>query len=82
MCDWIGAKAAAGSSKKALETLAKEVEARLELRRRNIELDTISRFLESSVDVMIVADANTFRVEKYTSQVAAVLEDGSDRHGS
>ncbi|MCR9133921.1 MAG: ATP-binding protein [bacterium] len=67
--------------KKALETLAKEVEARLELRRRNIELDTISRFLESSVDVMIVADANTFRIEKYTNQVAAVLENGSDRHG-
>lgn len=59
--------------KKALETLAREVEARMELRRKNIELDTISRFLESSVDIMIVADAQSFKVEKYTDQVSKVL---------
>ncbi len=59
--------------KKALETLAREVEARLELRRKNVELDTITRFLETSVDIMIVADARSFKVAKYTDKVSRVL---------
>lgn len=68
--------------KKALETLAREVEARLELRRRNNELDTISRFLEASVDIMIIADASNFRVEKYTNQVSAVLSAEYEQKGT
>ncbi|MCP9290064.1 histidine kinase dimerization/phosphoacceptor domain -containing protein [Gracilimonas sediminicola] len=48
----------------ALRTLAGEIEARLELHKKNRELETKAAFLEASVDFMLVLDPDTLLVEK------------------
>lgn len=48
----------------ALKTLASEVEARMELNLKNKELETTAAFLEASVDLMLILDAETLMVEK------------------
>lgn len=53
----------------ALETLAKEVESRLELQRKNYVLETVTTFLESSIDMMMVVDPETMILERCSSQV-------------
>ncbi|MBO6586115.1 MAG: PAS domain S-box protein [Gracilimonas sp.] len=48
----------------ALRTLASEIEARLELHKKNRELETTAAFLEASVDLLLVLDPDTLLVEK------------------
>ncbi|SMO85920.1 histidine kinase dimerization/phosphoacceptor domain -containing protein [Gracilimonas mengyeensis] len=48
----------------ALTTLAREVENRLELRKKNEDLATLTAFLEASVELMLIIDPDTGRIEK------------------
>lgn len=47
------------SQKQALGTLAKEIEARIQLHKRNQELRTLSSFLESATDLLLIVDPLT-----------------------
>ncbi|MCG8372416.1 MAG: hypothetical protein MI700_02735, partial [Balneolales bacterium] len=58
----------------ALKILAKEVEARLELRKTKQEQKTITSFLESSVDMMLIVDSYSKRIFRYSEKVADFFE--------
>jgi two-component sensor histidine kinase len=55
----------------ALNTLSKEIEARLELRQKTRQLETITAFLESSVDMMMIVEPETGRVERFSDKVGS-----------
>jgi len=57
------------SQQLALDTLAREVEARLELSKKNEELETTATFLESSVDMMLIVDPASTQIERYSNKV-------------
>ncbi len=59
----------------ALRTLASEIEARLELHRKNSELETTAAFLEASVDLMLVIDPDTLLVEKANRNGSELLSE-------
>ncbi|MAL16699.1 MAG: hypothetical protein CL670_09010 [Balneola sp.] len=48
----------------ALHTIANEIEVRLELIKKNIELETTSTFLKASVDLMLIIDPETLKINK------------------
>ncbi|MEX2603731.1 MAG: histidine kinase dimerization/phosphoacceptor domain -containing protein [Gracilimonas sp.] len=61
-------KSLSDSQLSALKTLANEVEARLELRKNNKELATITTFLETSVDLMLIIDPETLVIERINKE--------------
>lgn len=56
-----------------LETLAREVEARLELHRKNKLLETTVAFLQSSVDLMFEIDPKFLSIDKKGGQVNRLI---------
>ncbi|MGN8226852.1 histidine kinase dimerization/phosphoacceptor domain -containing protein [Gracilimonas sp. BCB1] len=63
----------------ALRTLASEIEARLELHKKNRELETTAAFLEASVDLMLVLDPDTLLVEKANRNGSNLLSELSGK---
>lgn len=65
----VAAKELSESQLKALETLTREVEARLQLKKKTEELETITSFLESTVDMMLIVDPESTFVERFSDKV-------------
>lgn len=59
----------------ALRTLASEIEARLELHKKNRELETTAAFLEASVDLMLVLNPETLLIEKANRNGSQLLSE-------
>jgi PAS domain S-box-containing protein len=59
--------------KDALETLSKEVTARLELKRKNEELKQRAIFLENSTNLMFIIDCETFEVEYVNKEIERIF---------
>ncbi|MEX0723622.1 MAG: histidine kinase dimerization/phosphoacceptor domain -containing protein [Gracilimonas sp.] len=61
------------SQLEALNILANEVESRLELKRKNKELATLTAFLEASVEAMLIVDPKSNKVEHSNSNGNSLL---------
>ncbi|MEP1305035.1 MAG: PAS domain S-box protein [Balneola sp.] len=59
--------------KDALETLSREVAARLELKKKNEELKQRAIFLENSTDLMFIVDCETFEVEYVNKEIKRIF---------
>jgi two-component sensor histidine kinase len=66
-------KSLSESQIKALETLASEVEGRLELHRQRIELKKSMAFLESSVDLKMELDIDTLKIDRLSGALSKDL---------
>jgi PAS domain S-box-containing protein len=64
----------------ALKTLAKEVEARLELNKKNSDLEMTTTFLGASVDLMLVVEPHSLQVEKVNRSNTDFLKNVSDEY--
>jgi PAS domain S-box-containing protein len=71
------------SQLEALNILASEVESRLELKRKNKDLATLTAFLEASVEAMLIVDPMTFKVEHSNSNgnslLSKLIDEGEER---
>ncbi|MDR9414898.1 MAG: histidine kinase dimerization/phosphoacceptor domain -containing protein [Gracilimonas sp.] len=67
-------KKLSGLQLQALETIASEIQSRLELKKKNKDLATISAFLEASVEAMLIVDpANLKIIRKNDSDLLSRL---------
>ena len=63
----------------ALRTIASEIETRLELNRKNKELETTAAFLSASVDLLCIVEPETLRVEKMNQHENKVFSGISEK---
>lgn len=58
----------------ALSTIASEIQSRLELKKKNKDLATISAFLEASVEAMIIVDPENYSIIRRNSNGSNLLD--------
>lgn len=58
----------------ALSTIASEIQSRLELKKKNKDLATISAFLEASVEAMLIVNPDNSEIERLNSNGSDLLE--------
>jgi PAS domain S-box-containing protein len=62
----------------SLQIVANEIEARLELHRKNKDLETTTAFLKASVDLMLIVDPDTLQVEKCIQNGTKIFPEYND----